>query len=272
MQADIGAGPSKAKAYIQRLDEARRVYLALRDVDSSLWDSLDFDTRDAVAALRRFGLESSYPLVLAAFAAWKGDERKAARLFIKVTNWSIRALFAGRLGGSVAEKAFSGAAKQVSEGVATNQDEVKSALASLMVDDSEFTGDLRRYGNVTLPRARYILAMLERAQRAKANESLEGLPDWASRSVTIEHLMPRAEAKGNESKLAYVETLANMALLEKGLNKGLEDKPFDEKAGQYAKSVFRTTSSLSSQTSWTKADVEKRMTALAKLAPQAWPA
>ncbi|WP_314147510.1 HNH endonuclease family protein [uncultured Leifsonia sp.] len=229
--------------------------------------------RDSVLALRRFGLESSYPLILAAFATWQSDGgKKAAKLFIKVTNWSIRALFAGRLGGSVAEKAFSNAAKMVSEGKANNQDEVKSALASLMVEDPEFTTDFKRYGNVTVPRAKYLLAMLERAHRAKNGESIEGLPDWASRTVTIEHLMPRAEAKNDESKLGFAETLPNMALLEKSLNRNLEDKPFVEKTSEYAKSAFRTTSELASRESWTKDDVEKRMQELARLAPMAWPA
>ncbi|GAA2453780.1 DUF262 domain-containing protein [Agromyces soli] len=271
MQDDIGTGPSKAKIYIQRLDEARGVYLALKDVDNALWESLDFDMRDSVLALRRFGLESSYPLILAAFATWKDDRIRAARLFIKVTNWSIRALFGGRLGGSVAEQAFSNAAKQVSEGRAKNQDDVKGLLGAIVVEDPEFVADFRRYGNVSIPRAKYLLAMLERAHRTRSSEPLDGLPDWASRTVTLEHLMPRTEAKSNEVKLGYVETLGNMALLEKTLNKDLEDRPFHEKTAVYSRSTFHVTNELATEESWTKADVDRRMAALAKLAPMAWP-
>lgn len=271
MQTDIGVGPAKAKKYVQRLEEARVTYSALKDVDSPLWDSLDFDMRDSVLAMRRFGLESSYPLIMACFATWKNEKAKAAKLFNKVTNWSIRALFAGRLGGSVAEKAFSNAAKQVSEGKAKNQEEVRSALAAIVVSDAEFKDDFRAFGNIALPRARYLLAMLERAHRSALGEKLDGLPDWASRTVTLEHLMPRAEAKDDAEKTAYVETLGNMALLEKGLNKDLEDKPFLEKTPTYGKSVFKITSGLQEQATWDKQDVEARARALASLAPQAWP-
>lgn len=270
MQDDIGTGAAKAKAYIKRLDAARVVYLALKEVDNSLWDSLDFDVRDSVLAMRRFGLESSYPLLMAAFAAWQ-DKPRSAKLFIKVTNWSIRALFAGKLGGSVAEKAFSGAAKLVSEGIAKNQNDVKKALESVMVEDVEFTNDFRNYGNVTLPRARYLLAMIERAHRQQNSKSLHGMPDWASRTVTLEHLMPRAEAKSDDTKLSFVETLGNMTLLEKALNKNLEDKPFLEKAPTYASSTFDVTRELSSQPAWNSEDVERRQAALAKLAALAWP-
>lgn len=271
MQADIGGGPSKAKRYVQRLDAARVTYLALKDVDSSLWDSLDFDMRDSVLAMRRFGLESSYPLIMAAFAAWKNDKGKAARLFTKVTNWSIRALFAGRLGGSVAEKSFSNAAKVVSEGKAKNQDDVRAVLASIVVGDQEFRDDFRAYGNVTLPRAKYLLAMIERAHQSKSGKAPDGLPDWASRTVTLEHLLPRAEAKGDVLKTTYVESIGNMALLEKQLNKDLEDKPFADKTETYGKSVFEVTASLKSQVTWTESDVVKRANELATLAPQAWP-
>lgn len=271
MQTDIGSGPSRAKKYVQGLDAARVTYSALRDVDSPLWDSLDFDMRDSVLAMRRFGLESSYPLIMAAFASWENDKARAAKLFTKVTNWSIRALFAGRLGGSVAEKAFSNAAKLISQGKAKNQDDVRTALAPIIVGDQEFRDDFRAYGNVTLPRAKYLLAMIERAQRSKAGKTLDGLPDWASRTVTLEHLMPRAEAKADAKKTTYVETLGNMALLEKQLNRDLEDKPFPDKTSTYEKSVFEVTASLKDHTQWTEADVIKRASDLSALAPQAWP-
>jgi hypothetical protein len=268
MQDDIGAGPTKAKAYLARLERTRVVYMSLRDQDSALWDSLAFDMRDAVLALKRFGLESGYPLLLAAFEKWPKD--KAAKLFLKVTNWSIRALYAGKLGGSVAEKAFSLAAKDISDGNSTTQIHVKSKLATLIVDDAEFIANFANYGNVSLTRAKYLLGMIERAHRSAIGRSLDGLPDWSSRTVTLEHLMPRAEAKGDEKKSAYVETLANMALLEKQLNHDLDDKPFLTKAPTYAKSVFTVTNELKAQATWEEADVLKRGGELAKLAAKAW--
>lgn len=62
-----------------------------------------------------------------------------------------------------------------------------------------------------------------------------------------------------------------MALLEKALNRDLDDKPFVSKTATYANSVFDVTAELQSQVSWTKADVDKRSKILADLAPQAWP-
>ncbi len=126
IQEDIGSGPTNAKKYLKQLDDAREVYAAIRDPDHARWNILDFDVRDALLAYRRFGFESSMPLLIAAFEKW-GDE-KAARLLNKVAAWSVRALFAGRIGASLSEEAFGEAAKAVSAGQANNQDDVLASL------------------------------------------------------------------------------------------------------------------------------------------------
>ena len=90
IQDDIGTGATNAKNYAQRLGSARATYLALRDPDHTRWNNLNYDVRDALLAYRRFGFESSMPLLLAAFQQW-GDD-KAGKLLIKVAGWSVRAL------------------------------------------------------------------------------------------------------------------------------------------------------------------------------------
>jgi hypothetical protein len=270
LQGDIGAGATMAMGYVLKLNETLPTYQALRDPDASFWGKVAFDTRDTVLAFRRFGFESSLPLLLAAFENWTPD--KAARLFVKVVGWSLRALFAGKLGGSVAEKAFSDAAKKVTAGTATTQDAARTALATVLVDDADFKRSFQNFGNVTLTRAKYLLASLERAQREKDGESVEGLPDWSSRTVTLEHLHARSAAKNDEVAGAFVETLGNMALLEKSLNRAAEDKPFNDKKGSYAASAFLLTVPLSAAATWGAEEVSTRASQLAELAIRAWPA
>lgn len=125
LQEDIGTGATNAKRYIQRLDAAQEIYLALRDPDHARWNQLDFDVRDALLAYRRFGFESSMPLLLAAFE--KFGDRAAGKLLIKVAGWSVRAQFAGRIGGGVSEEAFGKAAKAVSIGEAKTQPQVRGS-------------------------------------------------------------------------------------------------------------------------------------------------
>lgn len=267
IQEDIGSGPTNAKKYLKRLDDAREVYAAIRDPDHARWNVLDFDVRDALLAYRRFGFESSMPLLIAAFDKW--DDDKAARLLNKVAAWSIRALFAGRIGASLSEEAFGEAAKAVSTGAAQNQDDVRGALGRLLPTNAELEQAVRNFGNVPVSRAKYLLAMLERAHRQKIKQSVEGLPDWSSKSVTIEHIHAKSTGKGEAA--TFVDQLGNFALLEKSLNRNLEDKPFKQKVETYIGSTFLLTREVAGAPDWGHRMVEERVGRLASLAPLAWP-
>ena len=268
IQRDIGTGAVNARKYLERLDASRIVYAALREPDHPRWNSLDFDVRDALLAYRRFGFESSLPLLLAAFATW--DPRKAARLLSKVANWSVRAQFAGRIGGSVAEEAFGDAAQAVSSGLAKNQDDVKEFVARIIPSDAEFRQAFEGYGNVSVTRAKYLLAMLENVRSAK-KDAAAGLPDWSSKAVTIEHIFAKSNKSSADDLGSNVDQIGNLTLLERNLNRDLENKPFEEKGDIYKTSKFGLTQEVADMEVWTPDELRKRTRDLASLACEAWP-
>jgi len=67
-----------------------------------------------------------------------------------------------------------------------------------------------------------------------------------------------------------VGQLGNLALLERGLNRSLEDKPFSDKRETYEASTFALTKMLSSLALWNAEEVSKRIDYLAELACVAW--
>jgi len=219
-------------------------------------------------AYRRFGFESSLPLLLAAFATW--DPRKAARLLIKVANWSVRAQFAGRIGGSVAEEAFGDAARAVSSGFAKNQDDVKDLVARIIPSDAEFRQAFEGYGNVSVTRAKYLLAMLENVRSAK-KDAAASLPDWSSKAVTIEHIFAKSNKSSADDLGSNVDQIGNLTLLERNFNRDLENKPFEEKGDIYKKSKFGLTQEVADMEVWTPDGLRKRTRGLASLACEAWP-
>lgn len=102
------------RAYLRGLTESNVVYSALRDPDSEFWSGNSLDVRDALLAYKRFGFESSMPLLLAVFRKWKNPQ--TFRFLNKLAKWSVRAQFAGRLGSGVAELTFAEAARKVNDG------------------------------------------------------------------------------------------------------------------------------------------------------------
>ncbi|WP_191621713.1 DUF262 domain-containing protein [Microbacterium caowuchunii] len=270
IQEDIGESGVTANTYLSRLVKAKDAYVALRDPDSDYWKSDRVDVRDSLLAYRRFQFESSIPVVLAGFASWGFDD--ACRLLNKVLIWSVRALFAGNIGAKLAEDTFGNTAASISAGTAVNQVDVRAGLDKLIPSDDQFRAAFVRYGVMPGSRVKYILGMIERVESDIARRDTSAL-DWSSRGVTIEHIHPKSQPAllGEGSAATLVDTVGNLTLLEKKLNKDLGSKLPTEKAAVYGESSFTMTRALTGLDQWDAEAVERRMERLAGLACRAWP-
>lgn len=268
IQDEIQGGATAAKNYAQRLSDVQVIYSALRDPESDYWVGVDAKVKDALYAYRRFGFEASFPALMAAYSRW--NRRHADKLLVKMAKWSVRAQVAGTLGGGTAEDVFGSVASKIWSGEVTNQTQVRVHMSRLIPTDDEFVEAFAAYGDVSISRAKYMLAMLEKASAEK-----EGLPEkpleWHARSVTIEHILPQSRARSNASDAAVVEKIGNLALLEKKLNMNLGSKDFSEKRGVYKGSSFALTAKLASKRTWTHRSIGQRTRELAVLACRAWP-
>ncbi len=266
LQDELQGNPG-AKAYVQRLKKTQEVYLALRDPEHDYWKDAKVDVRDALTAYKRFGFESSYPVLLAAFREW--DKTKATRLLVKIAKWSVRSQFVGRLGAGTAEESFASAAAAISNGTAKNQTEVRKLLVRLLPTDTEFKVAFISAGKLSVQRAKYVLAMLEKASEAKAGKPERAL-DWASPTVTIEHVLSKSSKSSDETEIKIHE-IGNLALLEKRFNHQLGSRPFSDKKDVYKRSDFHLTNEFGEMEDWTLEQITARTAGFAELACVAWP-
>lgn len=273
LQDSIGLGSSSVKAYMKGLRKALEVFLALRDPDHARWSKLHFDVRDSLLAYRRFGFESSVPLLLAVFREW--DDNRAGKAVNLITGWTVRAMMAGKLGGSQAEETFCAAAKAVADGSAKTQPALRALVSDFVPTDAQFKQAFLAYPSFTTARAKYLLGMIERHNNS--NNSSAALPDWSSKAVTIEHIIADSSRRSDfgsdeefQDFLKVRNQLCNFALLEKGLNKKAEDKPFVEKVEFYRESGFPLTQAIGQRTSWSVDDCHAYAEALASKAVATW--
>jgi|GEM_PF-2749888 len=267
IQTDLESPTGNARRYVEGLLKALDVYVALRNPDDSFWSSQETEVRDALLAIRRFGFESSFPLLMAIFL--KLRKPAACKLLVKVAKWTVRAQFdKGRIGGQVSEESFADAAVAVTAGTATTQAQVRAFLTRIIPTDAKLKTAFVAYGSVQTARAKYLLAMLERAHLTRAGKTVTPI-DWASQSFNIEHVFGKAGASGDV--LEVVDSLGNLAILEKRLNRDLGSKSFAVKRPIYASSSFELTSALSTEAKWERAEIDARTISLAELACVAWP-
>lgn len=268
IQTDVNGSSVRVKKYIQGLVKAQTVYVALREPESPFWADVNVEVRDALYAYRRFGFEASFPVLIAAFQTWKKVD--AAKLLVKVAKWSVRAQFAGRLGGGVAEEAFGEAAARISDKTVTNQTGARDLIGRLIPADPEFKLAFTTYGDISVSRAKYLLAMLEKASDEKSGRPERAL-EWYSRTVTIEHVLPQS-AHNPTADPTVINQIGNLALLEKKLNHHAGSKPFRDKRELYEQSQYILTNELAVQQGWDAASVASRTEFLSELACRSWPA
>jgi hypothetical protein len=121
------------------------------------------------------------------------------------------------------------------------------------------------------------LLALERGLEGKAEP--EFVPNSNEDQVNLEHVLPKRasasdwgkEFNGDERK-EYAYRLGNQALLQKGPNGAIGNKPFGAKKSVLAKSGFKLTSAIGASTTWTKDTIDERQQRLADLALKVWPA
>ena len=277
LQSDVKGGAPGVRRYLEGAESALQRYIALREPDDASWSSQAIEVKDSLLAFRRFGFEASMPLLLAAFATWSHTE--ATRFVDMVASWSVRAWVAGTLGGGVAERAFCLAAEAVAAKRATSIDDVRAYMKDLVPDDPTFKQAFIGYGSVTTTRAKYLLAKLERQFLSDQGEQIDAMPDWSSKSVTVEHIFAKSSKRETfnddaefDQFIAMRDQIQNLTLLERSLNGGLEDKPFADKVSTYKESVFALTRLLGKDGgSWGFKEAEERSAVLANLAAKAWP-
>ena len=151
-------------------------------------------------------------------------------------------------------------------------------MHSIVPDDAAFKQAFAGYGAITTSRAKYLLARLERQHLTEIGSQTDAMPDWSSKSVSVEHIfaksMKRAAFDSEEDFEQFSlirDQLQNLTLLERTLNAGLEDRSFKEKVETYERSAFALTRELGNTAEWTFAEASNRAEFLANLAVKAWP-
>lgn len=190
-------------------------------------------------------------------------------------SWGIRGIIVGGIGGGTAERAYCVAAMKVRGGTIKNVSDLRTELAKIVPADDQFKAAFAtaRVNRGTL--ARYLLIALERAKLGKAEPEL--VPNEDEGLVNLEHILPRNPKNGEwtqftkDEQKAYLQRLGNLALLSKGPNDRIGNKPFTVKKPVLAASELQLTQDAGNQADWTPKAIIERQERLAELALKAWP-
>jgi hypothetical protein len=262
-----------AVALVKELQKAAALYSAIQSSDHDFWAKMGTATRNNVETLLRLELEQHRPLLLAAMQHFTEAELK--KLLRSLVAWSVRGLISGGIGGGTTERAFCEAAMKIRDGSAKTTADLRNELTSIIATDDEFE---RAFSIARVPKAslaRYYLLTLERQASGESEPELIANDD--EERVNLEHILPKTARQADwpqfseDDAKAFVHRLGNLALLSKGPNGRIGNKPWAVKKPVLLKSQLRLTKAAGQETDWTKRVIQDRQVALARDAVKAWP-
>ncbi len=271
---DHVASQAQVVGFLHDLQKAANLYAALLNSDHEHWDGFGGTARENVQTLLRLDLEQNRPLLLAALQHFTVKEKK--KLLRSLVSWSVRGLIVGGIGGGTAEKNYCRAAVKIRDGDIKTTSEVLQEITSIVPTDNEFRASFQTARVPKSNVARYYLLALERYSAGEKEPEL--VPNSNEDQVNLEHVLPKRAKKSDWGKnfdddecSSYLHRMGNLALLQKGPNGRVGNRPFSAKRPILAKSKFKLTSEVAVDEDWTKAGIEQRQDKLTELALKTWP-
>lgn len=270
---DQVANEAQTVDFVDDMQRAANLYAALLSSTHEFWSDMGKSTRDNVETLLRLRLEQNRPMLLAAMSHFSEDDLK--EVLRRAISWLVRGLVVGGIGAGSTEKAYSNAAVKIRRGEIKTADGLFDSLSSIIPTDAEFHTALLTTRVTRGPIARYYLVALEGQEIGKDEPEL--VPNEDEEKVNLEHILPKSPKKGDwdpfddDEKGDYLHRLGNLALLSKGPNGKIGNKPFSEKKPVLEASELTLTKQAGAAVDWTPEAVAERQEQLADLALAVWP-
>lgn len=241
------------------------IYMALTDGNDEMWT--DNDVKENIALLNLFRLKQPFSLLMAAKKNLSDNEFK--RVLKAVITMCFRYNVICDRNPNDQEGPFNSLAQSIS----IDKTVELQKLSSIMVDDAEFKTAFKEkifpYNSRNAKVVKYILGKIE---YFKGSTQAVRFDDD---NVSIEHIYPQNpsdEWELDESKMQrYIFRLGNMCLLEKGLNRDIQNSGFEDKVPVYQKSSCYYAKKIgSSYTDWNDNSIVKLQSEMANAAVSIW--
>lgn len=264
----------EAVGFANSLAEGARVYEALQNPSSTLWDLHSQETKKNIGVLRLLDAQQALPILLAAESCFDHDEfRKLTWLLVVM---AVRYNFIGEERTGVASNYYADVPKLIRGGNYRKASHVFNHIKQLYPNDISFRDAFTTKSISDSRRARYVLAEIE--NRISGSEKVVNSdPD----EVNLEHVLPKntnqywSPAATNvlsDEHLVFVNRIGNLALVPKSMNKKSGNKEFSEKKEIiFSKcQAYTTTFMICEHAHWGRSAIEQRQVQLAEFAVATW--
>ena len=254
---------------LRGMEEDVDTFLSITNPESGQWP---LSLKKYAETLKMFSVKQPRPMLLAAYRKLSTIDFEVVLKACAIISFRYNVICG--LNPNDQEKVYQQVAQKISSGEYASISSIMTAMKSIYPSDNAFKSSFTektlntsntRNGHIV----KYLLAELEK-QESNVDH------DYISEKYSIEHVLPQNPETGwgnfNDTEVeAMIYRLGNMALLEKTINRDIENKPFAEKKPELEKSIFILTKSVANDNAeWTSERIAARQKRLANIATSVW--
>lgn len=241
------------------------IYMALGDRNDELWE--DDEVRNDIELLNLFRLKQPYSLLMTAKLKLSSNDFKRVLRSVIVICFRYNVICDKNPNDQ--DTPFNSLAIKINNEGVFNKDD----LSKLYVSDEEFehsfTEKAMPYNSRSAKVVRYIIGKIDKFYGS--NREVRPSEDEAS----IEHILPQnydASWKIDDEKASHlINRLGNMCLLERKLNRDIQNASFAEKKSVYEHSAYKSARDIWEQyEEWTEDSIIKNQKKMAMAAKSIW--
>jgi hypothetical protein len=268
--------PQDVVKLVTKLRDGARIYGALEDPSSSIWDEYNSDVKANIETLKLFQVNLCYPVLLAAYQSLPLSIFPQILKMIVVITFRYNTIC--DFSTSELENIYSDAAKYIRENKTTSIKDIfyKGRLARIYPKDDEFKKSFSQKAVKQSALARYILRNLN----DHYNQQSELITNHSETKLNLEHILPENPNENWRDVLTniddvseYIYRLGNLTLLGSAQNRKAGNSSFEEKCSKfYSVSNLEITKEIASNNGagWGPKQIEDRQSRMAKKACQIW--
>jgi hypothetical protein len=259
-----------ARQFMDRLRKAADLYAALQNPDSSYWADLPDTARESLRVLRVFRATQFRPLAMAVMEG--GEEAEIATMLRIVVVLTLRYTIVSGYNANELERIYSQASLAIRKSGKRNPKSVFTLVKEAYVPDQVFAENFSYLLVSKSDVARYIYSEINRHLEA------DGAIKVDDDRVSLEHILPKNPGKDwagaipkADDPWLWTESVGNVTLLEKSVNRGLGSKDFQTKKTKgFNLSKLALNAEIKTKSRWTSTEIAERSKVLAKTARIVW--
>ena len=264
-----------AEKLLTELKNIAMLYVALKDPENDFWDECKDNTKIR-ELLREISLFDNKTFKILAISAYlKLSESNFIKILEYCKNIIFRYTIIAKRNPKNMETTFSQTAIKISKKEVQTLNDILDNLKPIYVNDKDFVSNfnsttIKTNNSKNRNTVKYILAQIEKSNKNNI--------DYKSSDISLEHILPKSP---NSDWIAifgrnyndYIYRIANYLLLQKSINKKIENSNFKEKKLGYLSKdniIFVERNYFDKINSWTPDELNRRSEIMAQTAKNIW--